>query len=513
MGNHIDANKRVAKNTLFMSVRMIIILAISLYTARIILESLGISDYGVYNVVGGFVAMFAFFNNSLAGATQRFFNVELGQNNTNGIQKVFCCSFKIHLYLAILVLIIIEPVGIWYIINKMVLPVGQLIPAIWVFEFCTLSLAINIFKAPYTAAIMAYERMDAYAVIEIGYTILKLLVAISIFIIPTNKLIWFGAFNLIVTIIIAGTYIIYSRKIIVGIRLEFHPERGFYKEMLSFSGWGVFGSIAYMLRDQGLSLVLNSFFGTIVNAAKGVTDQINSAVNGFIANIVVPVRPQIIQSYTQNDYNRVENLTFMVSKIVCLLFYMLSLPICFEINPILHLWLGDNIPPHTAIFTIIVLITNTFGTLVSPLSAIIHASGRIKLYQIISSTSNLMTLPLAFIFLKVSPIPEMAYVALFITMVSNFLTTLYSAHREGNLPYIPYLKNVLLPIFKVIFISLPLIYIPVLIMPNGLIRLITICIICFVTVIIATYYMALNSIEKGVIKRYLNVIKQKYHTK
>ncbi len=483
---------------------MVIVLLISLYTTRVVLNVLGVDDYGVYNVIAGFVAMFSFLNSSMAGATQRFYNYELGKNGISGAQKVYCASFYIHLLLGLVIIIVTEPIGIWYINNRMVLPEGTLSDALWIFHFSVATLFITITNTPYIAAILANERMDYFAVIESIKALCTLGAVLMLRYITDNRLFYYGLFILIVNITVFILYLSYAYKKFPEIRFGVKAPKELFKEMLSFSGWGIFGSISYMLRDQGVNLLLNAFFGIVVNAARGVANQVNGALQSFISNIVTPSRPQVIQSYAQDNTIRAWRLTFSVCKITCLLFFMLSLPICLEIDYILSVWLGNDVPQYTSIFVILLLATNVFGTYVFPISTIISATGKVKFFQILSSSSNFLTVPLAYLFIKVYGTPQAAYLALFITMITNVLAGLISAKRYANLSYINFFKTVFLPCIYVIVISAPICYIPTFIIETGFFRLIVECCLSLLTVSIISYFAALNEYE-------LNLIRKIYH--
>lgn len=510
MANNISNNNRIAKNSIYMSIRMLFVLLVSLYTTRVILNVLGVNDYGIYNVVAGFVTMFSFLNTSMAGATQRYFNYELGKNGIKGANNVYITSLLIHIILAIITIAITLPIGQWYLHNKMVIPEGRMSAAEWIFYFSIMSLFINMISVPYIAAIMAHEKMSFYALIGILDAILKLLMALILPFIDGDSLIYYGLFYLLINIFNAVSYFFYSK--IKFEEISFHKalSKDLFTSMISYSGWSLLGSLAYMLREQGVNLVLNAFFGTIVNAARGVANQVNSAINGFIANIIIPSRPQVIQSYANNDIQRTWRLTFSVSKLSTLFFFMMALPISVEIDYILKLWLGESIPEHTSWFIVIMLFTNTFGCLVSPISTVMHATGKMKFYQSLSSASNLLSVPLAYIFLIIGEIPELVFVALFITMTTNLLAGLISTHKYAKLSYLSYAKQVLLPILAIMLLSCPVCFIPYIMLEESLIRVIITGITSIITVSITTYYLVLNDGEKSMILQFIYTLLKKW---
>lgn len=498
-----SANNRLLKNSVFMSARMVLVLMISLYTTRVVLTVLGAEDFGVYNVVSGFVSMFAFLNTSLSGAVQRFFNFELGKNGEVGANNVYSAAIVLHIALAVLTCIATELIGLWYIHNKLVLPEGRIDTAESIFHFSVVSLFFTIVNTPYMAAVMAHEKMNFYAVIEILRSVCNLGMALILPYVISDKLLWYGGYHLGITFLFFVVYFIYSKSNFKEIYYNRNLSFPLLKDLLSFSGWNILGSLSYMLRDQGVNLVLNFYFGTIVNAARAIAVQVDSALQGFVSSIVIPSRPQVIQSYSQSNINRSWNLTYGVSKLTCLLFYSMSLPICLEIDYILRIWLGPSVPDHTSLFIILILLTNTFGTLVAPISTIVQATGRIQFFQIASGISNLMTVPLAFIFLRFDKVPEYAFIALFITMSTNLMVGLISAKKSADLSLSYYFKKVLFPIIATMILAFPLCCLPVCFINDGLIRFIIVFVTSPIIIVFVSYFVALNFGEKTLAKQLL----------
>lgn len=499
-----SANERIAKNSIFMTVRMLVVLLISLYTTRVVLSALGVADYGLYNVVCGFVSMFAFLNNSMTGATQRYYNYEIGSNGDEGVRKVYCAAIIIHASIAVLVVVVAEFVGLWYIKNKLVVEPDRVNAAIWIFHFSLCSLFLNILNAPYTAAIMAYEKMNYYAIIGVVDAVLKLLIAFVLFASHSDRLILYGFLFFLITVVNFNAYRIYAKLKFKALKLGCRPTKSYFQEMLSFAGWNLFGSFAYMMREQGINILLNSFFGPVVNAAKGVANQVNGALQGFAGNLLTPARPQIIQSYAKGDQLRSFRLMNSISKLTCLAFLLMSLPVCVEIKPILKVWLGENIPDHASSFVRILLITNTWGTLVAPISAVVHATGKMKFYQIISSASNLMSVPLAFIFLLIDKVPEYVFYALLLTMFTNHLAGLVSLKRLTSFSIKSYFKRVVRPLATVLVLSTVTVLIPYILIHHPLVNFITVVIVSLISVIAYSYFLCLDSSEKQMISVFVN---------
>lgn len=499
-----ENNKRIAKNSLYMSIRMIVVLFISLYTTRAVLKVLGIEDYGIYNVVCGFVSMFSFLNNSMASATQRYYNYELGKNGEIGVQKVYNASMLIHWLLAVIIILFTEIGGLWYLENKLVVPETRMSAAFWIFQFSVVSMFLNIVNVPYISAIMAYERMNYYAYIGIIDAVLKLLIVFALYLSDGDRLILYGFLFLAITVFDYFAYRMYAKKQFKNLRLSLLPRKAFFKEMLEFAGWNLFGSFAYMMRDQGINLLLNAFFGPIVNAARGVANQVNGALQGFTSNILTPARPQIVQSYAKGEYDRSFHLMNGVSKLSCIVFLLMSLPVSLLISPILNMWLGGNVPEHTSSFVIIMLITNTWGSLVAPISAIVHATGKMKFYQTISSASNLMSVPLAYVFLCIDSVPEFVFYALLITMFTNHIAGLISLKRLTSFSIKRYIQNVVLPLACVIVLSVVTTIIPYYFISNLVLKFLVVIVVSVLAVISYSYIICFDQKEKMLINQFVN---------
>lgn len=397
----VPNNQRIAKNTLFLYVRLAIVMLVNLYTTRAVLNALGVEDYGVYNVVCGFVALFGFLNTSITNGIQRFYNYELGRNDTNAVIKVYNTAFVIQVLVAVLLLVSIESIGVWYVNNKLVVDSTRLESANWIFQFSVVSLLLVVLQAPYSAAILAYEKMDYYAVVSVIDALIKLSIAIGIPYVFGDKLIAYGFLIMLVQIINIILYYGYCKKNFSMLKLRRGFDKSMFKSMLVFSGWNIFGSFAYVVKSQGVNVLLNAFFGTIVNAANGVATQIASAIQTFSANLVVAFRPQLIQSYASGDYQRTEKLMFSMSKISYILMCLIAIPVIVEINYILQLWLGkDSVPSNTAIFTILTIVSSMINTLNMPIVQVVHATGNMKKFQLATSLVVCSILPLAWICLK-----------------------------------------------------------------------------------------------------------------
>ena len=425
---------------------MRVVLGLSLYTTRVVLNILGIVDYGIYNIVCGFVSMFAFLNNSLANGVQRFYNFKKGKCSSNEIPDVYSTSLAILEILVMIVFCLLETLGVWYIYNKMIIPAERFEAAFWIFQCSVVSLIFVILQVPYSAAILAFERMDFYAFVSIIDAILKLLIVLILPYSTLDNLGLYGVLSLLVSVSNFILYYCYSKKHFnKELQLKKIKNRKLFKEITTFSGWNVFGTFAYMIKDQGLNVLLNAFFGPIVNAAKGVAMQVNSALQGFSTNIVAAIRPQLVQSYSAGNVMRVENLMFSMSRMIFVMLFCLSLPIIMELNFILHIWLSDSIPEYTIIFTDLVLVNMIITSMNTPLSQVVHATGRMRNYQVCTSFVICTILPISWGLLKLGYSPVSTFVVCIIVSIFNQVVCLFLLRKIFPFSIKSYVVKIVMP--------------------------------------------------------------------
>ena len=501
--NNTSANKRIAKNSIYMSIRMVVVLLISLYTTRVVLRVLGVQDYGIYNVVAGFVSMFVFLNTSMSNAAQRFFNYELGKNGIEGAQNVYNTSLKIQLILAILVLLATESIGLWYLRHKMVIPEGRLFAAEWVFHLSVCAMFLTIMNVPYMAAVMAHERMDFFSILGVLDVVFKLLIVVLLPFLPGDKLILYGILYLLINVLNLLCYFIYTKKNFAEIRITQTKQKGLFKSMLSFSGWNFFGSFSSIMKEQGLNLILNLFFGPIVNAARGIANQINGALQGFVSNITIPVRPQVVQTYAAGNYIRTMSLTYTVSKLSVFFLFVISLPIIYEIDFILKLWLGDNVPKHTNTFAIIVILISFVNNLNAAISGVIHASGKMMKYQVVSSSISLLCLPAAYLALKLGFSPEFAMLMVLLFASLSQIASVKILQEIVFFPIRDYLSKVINPVLRMVLLSVLIPYLPHFILDEGIHRFILTLLLGLSTTSAIGYYVCLNKSERLILSKFV----------
>ena len=509
MVDNSSANKRIAKNTLFLSIRMVIVLGVSLYTTRIVLQALGVEDYGVYNVVCGFVSLFSFLNVSMSNCIQRFYNYEFGKNGEEGANKVYCTSVIIQSVLALIVVVLIEIIGLWYIHNKMVIPEDRLNAAEWVFQLAIISFVIGVLTAPYSAAVTSHEKMDFYAIVSVLSVFLKLGGAFLLQLTSTDRLVLYGALLTVISLIDLCFFFFYCKHYFPEIHFNWRFEKDLFKKMFSFAGWNMFGSFSGVMENQGTNIVLNYFFGPVVNAARGVAMQVNGGVQSFVENITIPVRPQVIQSYASGNIQRTISLTYSVSKISSIIILMLSLPISLEIDFILHVWLGSEVPDHTASFTILIIACSFFNTLQSSLSGVVHATGKMKKYQLTCSFFRLMSLPISFVLLKIYGIPEICMLVVMLCATIVLVNSLFIVRQLVGISIRRYFLSVLMPVLGILAISLALLYPMHSYLAEGLLRLCIITVLSILLISGLSYIMVFDSNERDLLKQYAISITKK----
>ena len=457
MIHKLSSNKRIAYNTVFLYIRQIVVLLLTLYISRLILEVLGIEDFGIYNVVGGFVAMFAFMNTSMSNGVQRFLNINIGSSGGNNITAIFTTSIYIQSLLAIAFLIVAEVIGIWYINNIMVMPSSRLFAANWVFQLSIISFLFVIIQVPYVAVVLAFERMNYFATVSIIDVLCRFVAIYAMtYIHNIDHLIVYSMVFLFVSIFTFLMYYVYVKKYFRDIIFDKSFNRLLFVQMVSFSGWNIFGSFAYMIKDQGLNMLLNIYFGPVVNAARAVSYQVSSALNGFSSNIFTAFRPQLMQSYSSNEYERTKTLMFVMSKFTFFLMVFLAIPIIVEIDYILKIWLGDNIPEHTSVFTVIVILNVLITNFNPPISQVVHATGKMKRYQTTTSLILIMILPISLLLLHLGFSAVIVFWISLIVSIFNQFICLIVLKGVFNYSLREYIRKVVLPCIYVSTIVFPL---------------------------------------------------------
>ena len=413
-----NQNKRIAKNTLFLYFRMLFLMLISLYTSRVILEALGVEDYGIYNVVGGFVSMFALISAALTSACSRFLNFELGKGDLERQNIVFSTAVTIQWGLAIIVAVLSEAIGIWYVNNIMVLPPERLTAANWCFQFSIFNFCMNLITVPYNASIIAHEKMRTFAYIGLIQGFAQLGISFLVFFEPFDRLVFYALLLMILQFVIRYTYQVYCRKHFKECCYRFVLDKPLLKHMFSYSLWHLIGNGAAVLKNHGVNLVLNFFFGPTVNAAKGIANQVDHAVGQFVGNFMMAMNPQITKSYAKGDYSYMFSLVNKGARFSFYLLLFLSLPVIINADYILHFWL-KQVPPYTIVFSQLTLIAMLINSLSKPLITAQNATGNVRNYQIVVGGVELLNLPFSYLCLYYGmPPTSVVFVSIFVSVLA-----------------------------------------------------------------------------------------------
>jgi len=455
-----DNNKRIAKNTFMLYVRMGLVMLISLYTARVVLSVLGEEDYGIYNVVGGVVVMFSFLSRTLASASQRFFAFELGRGDYDKLNKIFNINLVLFAIVIGIVILLAETIGLWFLHAKMTIPNERMYAADWIYQFAVLSFCTNLIAIPYQATIIARERMNFYAIVGIVEAFLNLAFVLLLKFMnwSVDVLIVYGALMLVVHIITNGSYVVVARHRFEETKWKFYWEKRQVKEIISYSGWNLFGAVAGIIRSQGINILINVFFNPAINAARGLSYQVNNALNQFASNFYTAVKPQVTKYYAQGDRSATMSLVFSSSKFSFYLLLFLAVPVIVFSHEILDVWLVD-IPDYTELFMVLVVIIGLIDAISNPLMTLAQATGKVKLYQAVVGSIIIMNLPLSWLFLHFGyPAEYTMYVAILVA-ITALVSRMFILKKIDDFPVGRFLNNVLLKLLLTSLCALSLTWI------------------------------------------------------
>ena len=452
MTNHSENNKRIAKNTLMLYCRMLFSMLVSLYTSRVILDALGVEDFGIQNVVGGFVSMFSLISSSLSSSVGRFLTFELGTGDSESLKKVFSTSVLIHIVLAIIVLVLSETLGVWFLNNKMVIPENRIYAANWVFHASILTFILGLLSVPYNALIVAHERMSAFAYIGVLEIVLKLVIVLFIAYCPLefDRLIVCSFLLMGLSVLMRYIYVSYCRRNFDESKIRITFDKKYWKEISAFSAWNFIGCSALLLKNQGVDILLNMFFGPVVNAARGIATTVNGAISKFSGNFMTALIPQITKSYASQDLQYSYSLVQRGSRFSFYIMIFFAFPIIFETEFILDLWLKQY-PEHSVNFVRLILILSIFENLSRTLVVLLSATGKIRNYQLVVGIVSLLNFPICYMVLTLGTMPEIVFlIAIFIECCCLILRLIFLKKMLG-FSIKNYLENVLWNIFKVSF--------------------------------------------------------------
>lgn len=499
MSKTSDNSKRIVKNTFFLYFRMLFLLGVGLFTSRVILSSLGAQDYGIYNVVGGFISMFSIFQAGLTSATQRFITFELGKGDFKALRDTFSSCVIIYMMIAVIIFVVAELLGVWFLENKLTIPVDRLYAARWVFQLSLVTLMIGLISTPYNALIVSHERMGTFAWISIYEALAKLAVAYQIYVTSYDKLIVYAIMLCLVQISVRFIYNFYCGRNFKESKVVFKFNKDRIKKIYSFTGWAMFGGLASIGFTQGLNVLLNMFFNPIVNAARGIAVQVQGIINGFVLNFQTAINPQIVKSYAKGDSDYMFKLIFASSKFSFLLLYIMSLPVMLEAETLLTLWL-KKVPDYTPLFFRLIIVTTMIDGISNPFMRAVDATGKIKKYQITVGGILLMIVPISYFVLKLGGAPYTVFIVHIVMSFIAFTVRLFLVRQLINYSILEYWKNVLSRILLIAFLSASLSLFVRSGMQASLLRLIVISIFSVLVVSLLSYKIALLPAEKIFIK-------------
>lgn len=509
MSDTATNNKRIAKNTLFLYMRMLILMLVSLYTSRVILDALGVEDYGIYHVVAGFVAMFSLISTTLINACTRFFNVELGKGDPARQNVVFSTAVTIQWSLALAVAILAEAIGLWYVNNIMVLPPERLDAANWCLQFSIFNSCMNLVTIPYNASIIAHEKMKAFAYIGLFQGLAQLGISFLVYWEPFDRLVYYALLLMLLQFLIRLCYQVYCRRHFQECHYRFVFDKPLMKHMFSYSTWQLIGNGALVLKTNGVNLILNLFFGPTVNAAKGIANQVDRAISLFVNNFMMAMNPQITQSYAKGNYSYMHQLVNNGARLSFYLLLFLSLPVIINANFILHLWL-KQVPPYTVAFSQLTLIAILISSISKPLVTAQNATGNVRNFQIVAGGIEMLNFPISYLALYLGMPPTS------VAIVSIGVNIIVLGARIYMLPFtvtsfnrVRFLKEVILTCLIVAIIAS---VIPIAIyqlLPENVIGFITNVLVCLLFSAVVIFYLGCNKSERSFIFSKVRMVQMK----
>lgn len=502
-----NRNKKVAKNTIFLYLRMLFLIGVNLYTSYALLDAMGVKDFGTYNVVGGIVFMFSFLNTAMAVGTQRYFSYEMGRNSSS-VNDVFTASVNVHFFISIIVLLFAETVGLWFLHTHMEIPEGRMDAANVVFHASVFSFFFMINSVPYISYIMSKEDMNVYAVITSIETLLKLVAVFALGLIAFDALKLYPCLLVVVSVLTFTLYIGYCCRNYKECHYGFKFEKSMFLELFKYSNWNLFGGFANVCSNYGVNILLNIVFGTTVNAARGIAYQVNSAVTQFTINFQTAMNPPIVKAYAQGDKTYMNHLIYRGARYSYLLLFFIVLPLFIHTPFVLDLWL-PVVPEYTVVFMRWVLVTSLIDCLSGTLMTASQASGKIKLYQSVIGTLLLLNLPVSYILLLFYPMPEIAFVVAFVIAAIALFVRLYIVSKLVDITMKDFLRETILRVFPITVLCPLLPVITAISIPNMTLNFILTVVMCVVSCTVIYWVIGLNAEEKTFVLRYVSKLKKR----
>jgi len=498
----VSDNKRIAKNALFLYFRMFLNMGVGLYTSRLVLEALGVIDYGIYGLVGGIVTLFSFLNSAMSSSTQRYLSFDIGKRNDVQLRKTFNATLNIHFLVAFIVFVLAETIGLWFVNNKLNIPLERINAANWVYQFSIFTLFLSIIQVPYNALLSAREYFDVFAIISILQTLLKLIIVWLLFYLDTDSLVTYSVLTFSVSMLIQLFYFIYCKRKFPETIYHFYYDKNYYKELISYTGWNMFGNLGYISQQQLSNILLNIFFGPIVNAAYGLSTMIQGLVLSFVSNFQMALNPQIVKNYAKEDYSSYLKLIYIGSKFSFFGLLIILVPVYFNLEFLLRLWLHE-VPEYTLVFTKLSLLYVLIESISNMLDYGIQATSNIKLFKIVIGVVLLASVPIVWFLFKEYKDPSFVYITFIIIAFITYFIRILFLEKIINFKLWDFLSQVL---FRQVLVSLILLIYFYLIPPQktfNLYELATISVYYCGVVILTILLFGLNSMERKLILKYI----------
>jgi len=497
--NEIFSNKRIAKNTLVLYVRMIFMTLLGLYTSRVILQTLGVVDYGVWSAVGGVISMMGLLTKSLSRSISRHLTFELGKGDMKKLEMVFSTSVNVQIAISLLVLLVGSTLGMWFLNNKMNIPAGRLDAAGWVMWSCIINFMIGLLNVPYNAAIVSHEKMSVYAYMTIFEAVLNLSVVGALYFSPVDKLKTYAVLAVCASMIVRAIYMIYCRRKFDECRYRFVFNVPMLKELTGFAGWNFFGEGAWVFNTQGIDLLVNIYFGVTLNAARGIAGQVNAIASKFVANFMTALEPQITKTYAAGNLPQMHQLVCRGAKFSFFLTILFAIPLSFEAERVLAIWLGV-VPDYAVAFVRLTFVSAITTVLGNTLVTAQFATGRIKKYQIVMTICGFWVFPLTWIAFKLGGGPIWSYIIFIAVYFGLVFVRLYLVKDLINISWKMFLKDVLLKCAVVLILAVIPPMALMLTMPSSILRFILVCLVSFVTSSLIIYWVGMSKEEQTAIR-------------
>ena len=505
-------SERIAKNTGFMFVRLLVTVFIGLFTSRVVLQTLGIEDFGLNNLVGGLVVAFSFLQSALNNATSRYLTFDIGKGNLENLTKTFSMTMNSELILSAIIILLAEIIGPWFIANKLVIPEGRLSAALFVYQLSIVNFVIGLILTPYNSLIIAYEHMNFYALTSVVGVVFKLLIVYLLWLIPFDKLYVFAILGCSVTVIMSFWQVYYCRKHFPNVRYIKYWDKGLIKQFLSYSGWSLIVNMTDIAVSQCISIFFNLFKGVVANAAWGVSNQVNQQLAGFLNSFSTSYNPQIIKSYAAKDFEYFYRLIFSASKLSYFLYFGFSFPIIINIHLILKVWLGAP-PPMSDVFLLLIILYTIFDSFQYPLITSVHATGYLKVHQPMMACIKLLNIPLSYLLLKLgAPVYSILVVYVSLNALCAVCRTIYLRFLI-HLDLKAYARNCLLPMLLTSVVSVAIPIVCYFKLTNGWLLLLASILSFFTIYLPVIYFYALNEAEKNTVKAIVGEIGNKLKNK